>query len=184
VLQSGALITLLFLRINAFEAEGWRSTSELEYVTQSCNIERRSSLTIGTFMKEFYLQKPVIITETTRNERYTWSKQELLDGYGSTIMDVGSFSSLSRTGSAVTEMTLQAYVDYMFTLNSTNFDGSTLYVFDRKQFFNNATELFRHYYRHDIFKNYPGDQTFTIGASGMGIPFHFHMDGWLEVRHQ
>ena len=86
------------------------------------------------------------------------------------------------TGSAVTEMTLQAYVDYMFGLNSTSFDGNALYVFDRKQFFNNATDLYRQYYRHDIFKNYPADQTFTIGASGMGIPFHFHMDGWLEVR--
>jgi hypothetical protein len=137
-------------------------------------------LTADEFFEDYYLKKPVIIAGMSVNNIRMWSKKKLTDDFGNRYLDVGTFLSLSRAGEKTATMTLASYVNYMFSSNS-SLGETGLYVFDRRMFFDTAEELFVKYRRNHIFSDYPARQTFSIGISGMGIPFHFHLDAWLEV---
>jgi hypothetical protein len=172
--SSGKIFNVCFLILML--VTGWRQEDIGSNVL--CSIERRKSLTEDIFRGEYYLKKPVLFPSSSENERLNWTKNRLLNEFGSHIVSVGTFETLALSGAAPERITLKTYIEHMFLPKKKSRDW---YLFDRDQIGARAPGFFKEYTRHNIFSNYTSSPTLTLGHTSTGIPFHFHKDAWLEV---
>jgi hypothetical protein len=133
------------------------------------------------FEEKYFMQQPLIMVNASKNNATLWSKRQMRDRFGDQLVSVGTAGAFGRNGFSIGSILLKDYIDRMDLVNSSSSDlGSNLYVFDKNSI--PKAESFSNAFRiHPLFAHHSAGLTFTLGYSGTGMNFHFHMDGWLEV---
>ena len=153
----------------------------MEYLTTSlCSIPRRRILTIDEFEDNFFLQQPVLLDSNHHHNAAELSWSLILKKFGDLKVRIGSSSSLADSGIASQTMTIRQYAEYIHDAGPL-LNGSKLFVFDRDGILLDAPELSKGYQVHPIFSQHSATRTLSLGTSGTGIHFHFHLDAWLEL---
>ncbi len=145
-----------------------------------------ADLTPEIFQKEYFLKKPVIVSNATFGwpAIAKWTKQRLKTLYDDTPILVGRSESITRHGGSAHIKTTMG--DFLNELDDVKIAGQARYMFDHT-FVQREPSLAEDF---NVPKYFPGHETtndfkmyFLIGSSQSGVTFHSHGDGWQVLVH-
>lgn len=165
------------------DSGGWRRGNDA--LVGPCTIERRtlSELSVSEFAHAYKDSRPVVLTGLPLNAvfRAMTAKEELLDGWGDTVVTLSSANTYSYDKR---DVLLRSYISNLQPQREEASGAETWYLFGD----HNLTTWGRflaHYEQHGRpFYAQRGDAvslSFGISSAGTGVPFHVHGPAFSET---
>jgi hypothetical protein len=161
----------------------WLDNAEAEErinPTDRCDIVRLKSLSQTEFESDYYLKKPFMLSTDLGDHAKAFSRPEMIKNYGNrTVLTGISRDIITLAGTGYHPMDLSDYVGGIMAQGK-DYGGDTLYLFDRGEFFKEATGLKSHIELSSTpFRLDDEDALYiAIGNAYSGTQFHHHADGW------
>lgn len=180
---------------------GWHPATRItcEPMPADRNVERITDMREWErrFRDEFYLQKPVILTDWQNEPIAKLSKKttrsSILRDHGERLVTVGRDWELTQGGSGQEQKKLRDHVLDLASAASSQSGGA--YLFDDGSFLRGTgldkgwlmapcfSQLGTYYDPSIVPIQTKGALTFALGGDGQGIPFHFHADAYNLLLH-
>mmetsp|Transcript_18247 Transcript_18247/g.43645 ORF Transcript_18247/g.43645 Transcript_18247/m.43645 type:complete len:289 (-) Transcript_18247:144-1010(-) len=161
----------------------WNLSASALLQSVTCTVDRVDSheITETEFARHYRERRPVIVRSNSNFAiREATEKQRLLTDYGNVTVTLSTANTISH---GKRPLKLREYLEGLGRHDPDRLGNETLYLFGPISELGNVLGSLLRHYTPPSFADDDLAFSFGIGASGTGVPFHVHGQGWSEVLH-